>query len=350
MKLKRIYILIQVFIWSVVFLIFSPWPLGLVKVELATLSEGQLFFFLLYGMIVKALMVYTYAHVALPVYLEKRRPGYFVQINLIYLFIFSIFEGFINQLYIGSQLDDFYNAFWESVGNLTVIHFIINLFLMVYANLNGFAYAWFRDEQERRSLEKAKLHAELSSLKQQIHPHFLFNTLNSLYGLAYRHDDEATAEGIAKLSRMMRYMIYEARDEWVPLTQEIAYIQDYIDLQRLRLNENNEVSFQVLGNPEGIRIAPMIFISFVENAFKYGVSTVNYSDINIVLEIESGILRFSVDNPIHAHHREGKIATSYSGVGHVNVKKRLKLIYKHRHELSLRESDGRYVVDLSITL
>ena len=349
LNLRNIYILIQVFIWLVIFLVISPWPFGVIKVELASLSQNQLFIFFIYELIVKVIMVYTYAHLALPGYLDKRRPTYFFQVNFIYLLLFSSFEGAINQLYISTLDGNIFDGYLDGFINLSIIHLFINLFLMIYANLNGFAFAWFRDEQTRRNLEKAKLSAELSSLKQQIHPHFLFNTLNSLYGLAYINDDEATAEGIAKLSRMMRYMIYETKDEMVSLLREIAYIEDYIDLQKLRIHEGAKVQFELKGDPSPVMIAPMIFIPFIENAFKYGISALKDSRILIKLGIFHDKLVFEIENPVFGRSEEGE-KQLFGGIGQMNVKKRLKLIYKNAHDLAIESGSERYYVRLMIKL
>ncbi len=348
MKLREIYIFIQLFIWIIIYLIISPWPLGWVSISIATLDQQQLWLFTTYEIIVKALMVYTYAHLALPVYLKKRKFSYLVFINLIYWLLFSIFESVVNEMYIRSIVQHSWLISWQNLIRMIPTHLFINLFLLTYANLTGFAYAWFKDERLRRILEREKLKAELSALKHQIHPHFLFNTLNSLYALAYENDDEDTAEGIAKLSHLMRYMIYEAKDEFVPLVKEISYIQNYIDLQKLRLGEESQVEFEVNGFPGNKKIAPLIFIPFIENAFKHGLSTIYPSFVKTGLEICETKLIFTTENTLS----KSSIHTEkpYGGIGLTNVKKRLELLYPQSYELNMDTADDRYHVELILHL
>jgi len=348
MKLREIYISIQLFIWIIIFLIISPWPLGWVLINISPLNQQQTLLFISYEIIVKALMVYTYAHLALPVYLKGRKFSYFVFINLTYWILFSIFESIISEMYINYVERHSWIVSWQYFIRLISTHLFINLFLLTYANLTGFAYAWFKEERLRRLLEGEKLKAELSALKHQIHPHFLFNTLNSLYGLAYENDDEDTAEGIAKLSHLMRYMIYEARDEFVPLVKEISYIKNYVDLQKLRLSSENEVLFEVKGIAGNKKIAPLIFIPFIENAFKYGLSTVQASCVKVGLEIQEASIIFTTENTISKSRAQ--LEQPYKGIGLSNVKKRLELLYSDAYHLDMSSQDGKFFVQLILHL
>ena len=133
---------------------------------------------------------------------------------------------------------------------------------------------WYMNQKAHQILTQEKLAAELKFLKTQIHPHFLFNTLNNLYYLAYSKS-ENTTEVIAKLSQMMRYMIYESNHAKVLLSREVEYMQNYISLERLRLNNQIPIKFDVEGNTEDVWITPLIFITFLENAFKHGVTNNN---------------------------------------------------------------------------
>ncbi len=348
MNLRDIYIFIQLFIWIIIFLIISPWPLGWVLINISTLNQQQTLLFISYEIIVKVLMVYTYAHLALPVYLKRRKLSYLISINLTYWILFSVFESISSEMYITHVEKHSWVVSWQYFIRLIPTYLFINLFLLTYANLTGFAYAWFRSERLRRLLEGEKLKAELSALRHQIHPHFLFNTLNSLYGLAYENDDEDTAEGIAKLSNLMRYMIYEARDEFVPLAKEISYIKNYVDLQRLRLSSENEVLFEVMGIVGNNKIAPLIFIPFIENAFKHGLSTVQSSCIKVGLEIQETKIIFTTENSIsksRAQHEQ-----PHKGIGLSNVKQRLEMLYPDAYDLDISSEDGMYFVQLTLHL
>lgn len=205
---------------------------------------------------------------------------------------------------------------------------------------------WKRADEERTKSEKERLAAELSYLKAQINPHFLFNTLNSIYALAVTKSDNAP-EAVVKLSRMMRYVITDANQDWVSLDKELAYINDFISLQKIRLSANNEVRFSISGSPIGYQIAPLILISFIENAFKYGISTKQATFIDISLSVEDGHLRLYVKNdkfPHKQHLEEG------AGIGIDNSVKRLDLIYPEQYTLERRDLETTYEIDLKIRL
>ena len=205
-----------------------------------------------------------------------------------------------------------------------------------------------RISETDRHWYRQKLQAELSALKHQVNPHFLFNILNGLYGLAFKNDDEPTAEGIAKLSQLMRYMLYESNGTYVPLSKEIEYINNYIDLQKIRTNGTTEIQFSVFGEIEGKQVAPMMFIPFIENAFKHGISTVQPSSINIFMDVEDKALTFKVSNPIHVSpfkHRD-----SVGGIGLNNVIKRLDLLYKGTYNLIVDDSEDQFKVELTLAL
>ena len=196
--------------------------------------------------------------------------------------------------------------------------------------------------------------AELSSLRAQINPHFLFNALNSLYATALKENSEKTADGIQKLGDMMRFMLQENNRDRIPLDKEIEYLHNYIHIQRMRIDESHTIEIRVnIQEPtRPIYLAPMLLTPFVENAFKHGISLRNPSWIYITLTLDATKLYFKVHNTRHvkqadapAHHdpEEGQ-----SGVGLDNVRKRLKLIYPGRHTLDIQQSEQDYFVALTL--
>lgn len=194
--------------------------------------------------------------------------------------------------------------------------------------------------------EKEKNRAELSYLKAQINPHFLFNSLNSIYALALEKSDLAP-EAVLKLSGMMRYVLNDANQEFVPLEKEIAYITDYVALQEIRLGDTATINYTVSGNTLGCKIAPMLVIPFVENAFKYGVNPEKKSVIGISVITSDGVFQLHVIN--------NKVKTlSYpeekNEIGLENTKQRLQLVYPGKHELVLQETDATFEVKLQIRL
>ncbi|GAB4006329.1 histidine kinase [Spirosoma migulaei] len=196
-----------------------------------------------------------------------------------------------------------------------------------------------------RQVETDQLKAELQQLKAQIHPHFLFNTLNSIYSLAIRND-ERTADTIVKLAEFMRYIIRDAHRDKVPLLTEVNYIANYIDLQKARLRDAVQIDYQLEGNGDGLQIAPLLLFSFIENAFKYGVSPEEDSLIIIHLSIKDEQLRLYVaNNKVDVNQLEKSMM-----VGLKNARERLRLLYPAEHELVIEDTPLHYHVTLTLTL
>jgi len=222
----------------------------------------------------------------------------------------------------------------------------ITLLIVLFVGMLRFAVEWFELESKRREVENEKLMAELNFLKAQINPHFLFNTLNNLYYLAYTKSDNTT-EVIAKLSQMMRYMIYDSNHNQVLLSKEIEYMQNYISLERLRLNDQIPIKFEVIGNADNLRIAPLVLITFLENAFKHGVSGNDAKAwVNVKIQLDGKQCIYTVENskPEAANQHEK------SGIGLQNVKRRLDLSYPQQYKLITEDKKDVYFVQVTLTL
>jgi hypothetical protein len=204
-----------------------------------------------------------------------------------------------------------------------------------------------------KGLQKALDHSEagLDFLRWQINPHFLFNALNTLYGTALQEKATATGEGIQKLGDMMRFMLHDNVLESIPLDKEIAYLQNYIVLQRLRTQGSPDILIEVNIDETNCEheIAPMLLIPFVENAFKYGVSQRNRSRITVSLSCTADKIYFDVYNTIHLN-RSHDIEHDSMGIGLNNVRQRLALLYPDKHELSIRETGTEFFVHLTIEI
>ena len=211
-----------------------------------------------------------------------------------------------------------------------------------------FAVGWFELESNRKQMENDKLANELKFLKAQINPHFLFNTLNNLYYLAYSHSANTT-EVIEKLSQMMRYMIYDSNYPKVPLSKEIEYMQNYISLERLRLNNEVPIDFVVEGSTENILVTPLIFITFLENAFKHGVSAnASNSWVKINFQVKGKEIIYTVENSkLKSSNMNDK---EKSGFGLQNVQRRLELSYPNNYKLKTEDMSDRYFVQLNLSL
>jgi hypothetical protein len=193
--------------------------------------------------------------------------------------------------------------------------------------------------------------AELSSLRAQIHPHFLFNALNSLYSTALQGDSEKTAEGIQQLGDMMRFLLEENNLDRILLHKEVEYLHSYIQLQRLRLDETQGIDIRVnIQTPsQDVYLAPMLLTPFVENAFNHGISFQLPSWIYVTLTLDSTKLYFKVHNSLHPR-ASNEPAAHTSRVGLDNVRKRLELLYPNRHQLDIQRSDQDYFVALTLHL
>lgn len=219
--------------------------------------------------------------------------------------------------------------------------------------------AWYmykkRNETEAQisSLKKelGKSDANLGFLKSQINPHFLFNALNTLYGTALQENAERTGEGIQKLGDMMRFMLQENLQDKISLTRDIDYLNNYIELQKLRTSTSVDILIhtEIEEQFTTANIAPMLLIPFVENAFKHGISLQSPSHIKITLQTKANVLYFDVHNSIHLK-ADGDPEKMHSGIGLPNVKQRLNLLYPKKHELLIRESAKEFFVHLTLNL
>lgn len=202
-----------------------------------------------------------------------------------------------------------------------------------------------RIRERMTHIKEEKLQVELNSLKAQINPHFLFNTLNSIYALAVKNDDK-TADAVINLSELMRYIIKDAHNNKVPLEKELNYISNYIDLQQSRLGNTARIYFTPDGDTKGKEIAPLLLITFIENAFKYGINPDEDSEVRIRIEIERTDLHLQVYNK---KVKTGNVINS-TCIGIKNTKERLQLLYPSKHAITITDNNSYFLVDLIITL
>lgn len=221
------------------------------------------------------------------------------------------------------------------------------LFLLVFAfgTCISVTQRWLKSEQTKKETENEKLNTELSFLKSQVNPHFFFNTLNNIYSLAVVRS-EKTAPAVMKLSSIMRYILTETERDLVPLRNEVDFIHNFIELQQVRLTDKVKLQFSANGDIETMLIAPLMFIPFVENAFKYGVSTKESSNIDISIDTSGNVIYFSATNNIVSSDNS---LLENTGIGINNVKRRLELMYPDRHQLTTTIENNIYIVKLEIT-
>ena len=225
---------------------------------------------------------------------------------------------------------------------ITGIHSYISTFIKFIKDV-------YKQRIELQEVKSKQLQTELNLLKAQINPHFLFNTLNNLFGLA-RKQDTRTADGIYQLSHIMRYIIYDSNVHMIELAKEIFQIRQIIELEKLRFANEDKISieFQINGELEEILIPPMILIPLVENAFKHGINIQKNSFININLNIDRKNLQFSVKNSIHKNTNYN-VQKSETGLGLTNVKRRLEIIYPDNHNLTVWEEKNSFEIVLNLS-
>jgi sensor histidine kinase YesM len=249
--------------------------------------------------------------------------------------------------------------FRRSMGLPQPFHTLVTGFMSGLRGANtvaGFAAAikltkyWYQKNQLAQQLEKEKLTAELQLLKAQVHPHFLFNTLNNLYSLTLLKSDHAP-EVVLKLSALLRYMLYECNAPLVPLHREIRMMQDYVELERLRYGDRLDLALNVQGDPGGKAVAPLLLLPFLENAFKHGASEqLDQAWIALDLTTKGNVLKMKLINGVPESAGPAGPGTGAHGIGLQNVRKRLDLLYPGRHELKILREAETFMVTLSITL
>ena len=299
---------------------------------------------LLFGTFINILLFYANLFVLFPQYSLKR-------INLlqlaIWLFILTIVLSVIE-----NSFDYYYaaNHFYDEKILLQseeiIVTSFVNLFFVLLSVLYAIVRAWVKNEIVVRKLTEENLKLELNFLKSQISPHFLFNSLNNLYSIAIKNDDNETATGLSKLSTLMRFMLDKSNKTTVKLSEEVQYLESYIELQKLRFLDDDDltVSFKTKGDAEGFSLPPFLLINFVENAFNHGIDYKLPSVININLNVDENTMAFTIENSNHAL----KKTKEHTGIGLENVKKRLELLYGGNYGLKIKSNSQKYFVELEI--
>ncbi len=290
-----------------------------------------------------AAIVYANVLFFIPQFLAKSRVLAFF--GLLFLTVLLLTPLEMIALYWLSSLGEDPEKHRASLVASQKVFFLMNGVMAVFSSVLKIITDWFRSNVERERLRTETMQSELRFLRSQINPHFLFNTLNNLYALTLKKDQKAP-ETVLKLSEIMRYMLYECNEKRVPLAREIQYIQNYLDLEKLRLTKNMEVSFEVDGHVSDQKIAPLLFIPFVENAFKHGLNNqISSGFCRIRLQVKAEQLEFFIENsrsPRGPALDRGRPKSG--GIGLSNVRQRLKMLYPNAHELHFDEKPDSYAV------
>lgn len=297
-----------------------------------------------------ALAVYINLILLIPKFLRKRSYFVFILFQLANIFLFFCLDVFTGIFLFNYSYENYFDANLPALARYTILFLSEALLVSFFITTTTFIKLlrdWFTmqdDALRLKEMERQKLESELQSLKSQINPHFLFNTLNNIYSLALDNSVK-TPEMILKLSELMRYIIYDCREVTVPLRKEIEFIQNYISLEQLRLGGKTRVTFESDIRSE-LNIAPLLFINFLENAFKHSsksdgsfihvhIAQVNTNSINFIVENSKDSDDTSEHNP-------------YSGIGLENVKKRLQLLYPKCYTLEIEKKTNIFRINLTI--
>ena len=282
-------------------------------------------------------LVYVNLRVLIPRFLEQGKYLlYTLSIPALLLTTYGLHE-FTFEVLLPILPTEFYMvSFTEWQVLLTI--FMIYLVLTTLIKLSK---SWYILQQ----VEKEKLSIELNSLKAQVNPHFLFNSLNSIYSQALTKSDQ-TAETVLELSNLLRYMLYEVGDDLVPVSKELEMLENYIELQKLRVENSTHVSFEVKGDVGNAKIAPLLVFPLVENAFKHGLKGDSEDAfVKITMTIQDQIT-FEVSN--NRGHVDDMEQGKYGGIGLENVKRRLELIYPNRYQFKIDQTDNEFHVKLDL--
>ncbi len=350
-KSKLITTLIHILIWGVFGLIYFFQPINFNIVVPYQLWIKQS---ILLGLLVIA--YYSNSFILVPKFLLKNKTGIYLLIVVCIAAIIVMLNIYVDQWLNIRQLMD---AAFHKRGPVKhrdgrdhgwdlALLAIIALVLGVSTSITAIQ-KWQSDKQRTQELEQDKVSSELSFLKAQINPHFFFNTLNNIYALT-QVDANVAGKAIHQLSRMMRYLLYDTQQAHTLLSQEIAFVKDYISLMQLRLTDVVKVNIDTPQNLQDLPLAPMIFLPFVENAFKHGVSATQQSHIDIVLVQQDKMLDLTVKNTIM---KDNSVSLdTNSGIGLVNTRRRLDLLYPGKYKLDVNELNAanEYTVHLTLDL
>ena len=296
-------------------------------------------------LLIIAIGVYINLYLLIPIFLNTGK--YFLYGILLVLCVAG--STWLNQLTFEHIIDLFlpgyyFISYFDFIDLLKFFTAFIGITSLIKLSKGYFLLLETRNQLMK--MQKEKSEAELNALRVQVNPHFLFNGLNSIYSLALKHCDKAP-ETILKLSEILRYIIYETRNDQVDLRKELEYMQHYIDIQRLRSGSNAKIEARISGNPDNRKIAPLLFLPLIENSFKHGIKG-ETGPVFVVMEwtIGEDFIMFAAENNKGGADDAG--LDHHHGIGLENLKQRLNLIYPGKHLFKITETEDRFKVELKI--
>jgi two-component system LytT family sensor kinase len=299
----------------------------------------------------KIILTYWTLYFLFPKFFAKRKYWTFALLLILSVIGAGLLQRGINYFYYRYIYDVYFNvnreplklSYW--VGSAIIQTIFVTYPPAVIALCIKAFDEWFRTQRRIQKAENEQLYSELKYLQAQIHPHFFFNTLNNLYGLALAKSDEAPGL-ILKLSDMMRYILYQTNVPSIGLEKELHHLHNYIELEKIRYKDNFDIFFKQRGPLHEVSVAPLLLLPFVENAFKHGFSeSMQNAYISIDIDVSENVFLFSVENSLPVTTKNTEIET---GLGLKNVMRRLELLYPGSYTLKLHKGDDSYRVELSL--
>lgn len=296
------------------------------------------------NLLVAIITVYTFNYHLIPNLLLKNKKKKFFAFAFVTIVMFFYIQLLLTLFLAVRQLADGYRLFPEM---LDIVMLFFNLFFVVFIAIAiKFYKRWNEKDFQEQKVQKEKVEAELQMLKTQINPHFLFNTLNSIYVLAMKQSEQ-TANTVMKLSDILDYILYRIDTPKIDISNEKNIIKNYIDLEKIRFTNRVDIDFKTDLKSKDIQIPPMLIIPFIENAFKHGVAkSMERSWIKISIVETSEALNIVVANSI----TQNNLGSKTGGIGLTNVKKRLNILYGEKYQLDISEKQKQYFVSLSIPI
>jgi sensor histidine kinase YesM len=308
-------------------------------IEIAGVGQYALEIIIRNGLL--ALLIYTNLLILIPKFAKQKTFPAYVLLLLTTLTVYVLAKN-AHDMYLKYVLgEQFHMAFFQN----TYYNLSIAIFYFSFSVALHLSKSWYFQRELIRKMEVEKLSNELDYLKAQINPHFVFNSINTVY---FQIDKQNTIarESLSAFSELLRYQLYECNGNEIAIEKEIRYLQNYIELQRMRKDENYNISFVAGDNLNGFSISPLLLIPFVENAFKHVSHHPDKNQIRILVRRHEDKFELSVFNT-----RERKQALNgHNGIGLVNVKRRLELLYRNRHQLMIDDSGDSYEVNLSLKI
>jgi len=350
-------IIIHGILWLIFFAIIAyGFTINLDVIMTTTKGTTQMDFRLLpfrlelYGILFKIAFFYTGVFYIFPKLFKRRPKALFFLAFIACLLFFYVVETFLlRTVVIGEMFSKntftikSYTYYLYRVNPL--MYFILTILIFIYF----FITEWMQNEKTRNLVKQEQLKTELALLKYQINPHFLFNTLNNFYSIAQEHNVPSLESGILKLSKMMRYNLYESNQDIVPLSKELDYINNYISIYQFKFDakDNFELKLTINGEPGNKYIVPFLFLPLIENSLKHGFRYNKDCFVRIQIDIRTNFLEMNVVNSFHPDN--STIKDNY-GIGLSNIQKRLALIYPEQHSFETKESGNTFSAYLKVPL